>query len=138
VSRLEQEVTEARVLAMGADHDVSVVEDALRAHVGTLNALRTTQLEQGQMIKKIQVEHGQRLDRLEHKVDDGFSMVDDRFKQIDGRFKQIDGRFKQIDDHFEQVDANFKTVEGEFSKLNTGMAHITALLTDKLGEPGAE
>nr|MDQ3765043.1 hypothetical protein [Actinomycetota bacterium] len=37
----------ARVLAAGADHDVSEVRAELRAHTQVLNALRETQLEQG-------------------------------------------------------------------------------------------
>ena len=38
----------ARVLAGGADRDVSEVRAELRAHTQSLNALRETQLEQGQ------------------------------------------------------------------------------------------
>lgn len=38
----------ARVLAAGADHDVAEVRAELRAHTQALNALRETQLEQGQ------------------------------------------------------------------------------------------
>ena len=34
----------ARVLAAGADHEVSQVRDELRAHTGVLNALREDQL----------------------------------------------------------------------------------------------
>ncbi|MGH3979472.1 MAG: hypothetical protein ACRDRZ_10810 [Pseudonocardiaceae bacterium] len=37
----------ARMLAAGADHDVSEVRAELRAHTQGLNALRETQLEQG-------------------------------------------------------------------------------------------
>ena len=39
------EATAARVLAAGADHDVSEVRAELRAHTQVLNALRETQLE---------------------------------------------------------------------------------------------
>ena len=113
VTRLEHEMIQARgdaaaarVLAGAADRDVSLMQDELRAHTRSLNALRETQVEHGQMLE----DHGQRLDRLERKVDDGFK----------------------------QVDANFRTVGGEFSKINTGMAHITALLTNKLDEPDQE
>ncbi|MGQ0463752.1 MAG: hypothetical protein ACT4QG_00370 [Sporichthyaceae bacterium] len=37
----------ARVLASGADHDVSEVRAELRAHLGAINALHQTQVEQG-------------------------------------------------------------------------------------------
>jgi len=40
----------ARVLAGGADRDVSEVRAELRAHTQALNALRETQLEQGQTL----------------------------------------------------------------------------------------
>ncbi|MGH3830775.1 MAG: hypothetical protein ACRDRS_10060 [Pseudonocardiaceae bacterium] len=40
----------ARMLAAGADHDVSEVRAELRAHTQALNALRETQLEQGRRI----------------------------------------------------------------------------------------
>lgn len=120
VTRLEHEMIQARsdaaaarVLAGGADRDVSLMQDELRGHTRSLNALRETQ-----------VEHGQRIDRLERKVDDGF--------------QQADVRFQQIDANFRQVDANFKTVGREFSKVNTGIAHITALLTNKVDEPDEE
>ena len=127
VTRLEQAIVEvrreaaaARLLAAGADHDVSVIKDTMHAHTRSLNALRETQME-----------HGQRLDRLERKVDDGFAQVDANFERVDANFRQIDANFKQ-------VDANFLTVGAEFSKVNTGIAQITALLTKKLDEPEQE
>ena len=42
----------ARVLAAGADHDVSEVRAELRAHTQALNALRETQLEQGREMRE--------------------------------------------------------------------------------------
>jgi chromosome segregation ATPase len=44
----------ARVLAAGADHDVSEVRSELRAHTRALNALRETQLEQGESIARLE------------------------------------------------------------------------------------
>ena len=43
----------ARVLAGGADRDVSEVRAELRAHTQALNALRETQLEQGREIASL-------------------------------------------------------------------------------------
>lgn len=54
----------ARVLASGADHDVSEVRGELRAHTQALNALRETQLEQGQ------------------KMSDGFAVLNAGMTQI--------------------------------------------------------
>lgn len=46
----------ARVLASGADRDVSEVRAELRAHTQGLNALRETQLEQGRAISELRQE----------------------------------------------------------------------------------
>jgi chromosome segregation ATPase len=70
----------ARVLAAGADHDVSEVRAELRAHTQALNALRETQLELDQKVSG-----------LDQKVTEGFAL------------------------------------------LGTGMAQITALLTQNMG-----
>ncbi|MGH3565108.1 MAG: hypothetical protein ACRDRH_03560 [Pseudonocardia sp.] len=61
----------ARVLAAGADHDVSEVRAELRAHTQALNALRDTQLE----LRETQLEQGQRMSQ-------GFSMVNTGMAQI--------------------------------------------------------
>lgn len=78
----------ARVLAAGADRDVGEVRAELRAHTQALNALRETQLEQGQEIR----------------------VLDQEIQEL--------GR---------EMRAGFAT-------LSTGMAQITALLTQR-GEP---
>ena len=64
----------ARVLAAGADHDVSEVRAELRAHTRAMNALRETQLEQGR-----------RLDRIEG-----------RFDRLEGRFDGLEGQFDAL------------------------------------------
>ena len=45
MSAVERDVADARVLAAGADRDVSEVRAELRAHIALLNALRETQIE---------------------------------------------------------------------------------------------
>jgi uncharacterized protein (UPF0335 family) len=110
LAEVRQKATDAHILASGADRDGSVMKDVLRAHARSINALRETQVE-------------------------GFLEMRDGFRKIDDKFKQVDANFRQIDTNFRQIDANFRTVGGEFSKLNTGMAHITALLTNKLNDP---
>ncbi|MGH3717568.1 MAG: hypothetical protein ACRDRI_01770 [Pseudonocardiaceae bacterium] len=85
----------ARVLAAGADHDVSEVRAELRAHTQALNALRETQLEQSHEMRGMRecfAEQGQRIDEQGREMREGFAT------------------------------------------LATGMAQITALLTN-LGEP---
>ncbi|MGH3698541.1 MAG: hypothetical protein ACRDQY_03540, partial [Pseudonocardiaceae bacterium] len=61
----------ARVLAAGADHDVSEVRAELRAHTKALNALRETQLEQGAAITN-----------LDQKLSAGFATLNTGMAQI--------------------------------------------------------
>ena len=70
----------SRMLAAGADHDVSEVRAELRAHTQSLNALRETQLEQSR-----------------------------------------------------KIDEQGREMREGFAKLATGMAQITALLTNHSG-----
>ena len=78
VERLERAVVDvrhdsaaARVLAGAADRDVSEFRHELNAHTRTLNALRETQVEQGQQIAD-----------LDRKVSDGFSTMNVGIAQI--------------------------------------------------------
>ncbi|MFI9511023.1 hypothetical protein [Nocardia sp. NPDC052566] len=67
----------AQVLAQGADRDVSDVRATLRAHQGSMNALRETQ-----------IEHGQKLDGLRTEVDRGFAELDLRFTSLESEMRQ--------------------------------------------------
>jgi chromosome segregation ATPase len=75
----------ARVLASGADHDVSEVRSELRAHTRALNALRETQLEQGEAITSIRkelAEHSRAITILDQKMSDGFATLHTGMAQI--------------------------------------------------------
>lgn len=52
IAAVRTDAAAARALASGADRDVAEVRAELRAHTSTLNALRETQLEQGQELKE--------------------------------------------------------------------------------------
>ena len=81
------------------DDDVEArVRAELRAHTQGLNALRETQLEQGQEINE-----------LRHEMREGFTSQ---------------GR---------RIDALEREMRGGFATMATGMAQITALLTDIRG-----
>lgn len=62
---------------------------------------------------------GQRLDRLEAKVDDSFHRVCEVMAQgfaehrggVLGRFDEVDRRFEQVDRRFEQIDQRFEKLE---------------------------
>jgi len=72
----------ARVLAAGADRDVSAVRAELRAHTGVLNALREDQLsmraEMGEMRTELRVE----IDELRQETRQGFATVNDGMTRI--------------------------------------------------------
>ncbi len=111
VAAARSEEAAARTLASAAHEDVAEVKTALNAHFRVLNALRETQ-----------VDHGQRLDRLEA-----------RFDVLEAK---VDQGFAQVDRNFAQVDRNFAEVERQFSIVHVGIAQITAMLTN-LTDPGS-
>ena len=69
----------ARVLAGGADRDVSDVKTLLHAHTQTLNALRETQVEQGQKLSRLDA----KVDQLDAKVDQMDAKVDRMDAKVD-------------------------------------------------------
>lgn len=110
VRRAREDSAAARILAGGADRDVSEMQAELRAHTGSLEALRETQVEQGKTLAK----HGKRLDQLDHKFD------------------RLDRKF---DAGFAQADENFAKVGKQLGVLQTGQERITELLTEHLDKP---
>ncbi|MBV9141473.1 MAG: hypothetical protein JO115_11240 [Pseudonocardiales bacterium] len=92
------EAAAARVLAAGADRDVSEVRAELRAHTQALNALRETQVDFSRQL----ADHGRRLDALDRRMD------------------ALEREF----------DALRREMREGFATLATGMAQITALLTN--------
>jgi chromosome segregation ATPase len=75
----------ARVLAGGADRDVSDMKTLLRAHTQTLNALRETQLAQHEKLASLDDKSTSlqaRLDGLHSEVRRGFGMVQTGMAQI--------------------------------------------------------
>jgi len=80
VSRLREQVAlsssdaaAARVLAAGADHDVSEVRAELRAHTQALNALRDTQLEHVQEMREGFAKQGQEISTQGQEMREGFT-----------------------------------------------------------------
>jgi chromosome segregation ATPase len=128
VSALEQEVTRlqgeldqaredteaARVLAGGADRDVSDVRSQLRAQRGLLQALRHTQVEQSD-----------RLDRLERRM----TAVELRLTALEDRLAGMDARLTgRMDELSGRIDSLESEMRQGFAKLGAGMTHIVTLL----------
>jgi len=117
VTKLERQMVDARkdtaaarVLAGGADRDVSDMQTQLRAHTRTLNALRETQLE-----------HGERL-----------SGVDGRLGGVEGRLGGVEGRLGGVEGRLDRLE---NKVDHGFSMVSVGMAQLTALLTPDKDKP---
>ena len=75
----------SRVLAAGADRDVSEVRAELRAHTRVLNALRETQLDQDRKITGLEQKVtglDQKVTGLDQKVTEGFAMLSTGMAQI--------------------------------------------------------
>ncbi|GAA1241729.1 hypothetical protein GCM10009609_01580 [Pseudonocardia aurantiaca] len=72
----------ARVLAGGADREVSDVRSELRAHNQVLNALRETQLEQGQQIAELRSELRLEVGQLRSEMQQGFGTLHTGMAQI--------------------------------------------------------
>ncbi len=110
VARLREEValagsdaSAARTLAAGADRDVSEVRAELRAHTQALNALRQTQLEQGQTytqalnalrqtqnaLRETQLEQGRAVERLQESVQQQAEVTSDGFATVRSGMTQI-------------------------------------------------
>ncbi len=94
-----------RLLAAGADRDVSEIRTELRAHTQALNALRETQLDQSREMREGFASQGRRIDGLERRI---------------GGLEQRFGGLEQ-------------EMRTGFATMATGMAHITELLTDIKG-----
>jgi chromosome segregation ATPase len=108
LGRLEHEVAElreqlaltrsdaaaARVLAAGADRDVSEVRAELRAHTQCLNALRETQLEQGWQIDELRQEvraQGEEMRAQGREMREGFATLGAGMAQITALLTAIKG-----------------------------------------------
>ena len=81
VTRLEREMGDVRKLAASASAEVGDVHARLRAHTKSLEALRKTQVEQGQEMRA------------------GFAAIDQRFAsltgEMNGRFATLEGEMRE-------------------------------------------
>ena len=112
----------ARVLAGGADRDVAAFGAKLDAHTRTLNALRETQVEQGELLR----EHGQRLNGHGQLLREQGELLREQ-SQLVGDQSQL------VRDQNRRIDSLEREVRTGFTTLGAGMAQITALLTGTTG-----
>lgn len=91
VTRLREDVASARALAALADRDVAELRTEMRAYHKVLNALRETQLEQGQQIDVLRQEMRQEIKELRQEMRGGFAMQSTGMAQITALLTTIAG-----------------------------------------------
>jgi ABC-type phosphate transport system auxiliary subunit len=94
------------VLAGGADRDVSDMKTLLRAHTQTLNALRETQIEQGQKLTDLDA-------------------------KLDARTTSLQAQTTSLQ---AQIDGLRAEMRRGFGTLHTGMAQLLAAFPNQQGE----
>ncbi|MGH4016850.1 MAG: hypothetical protein ACRDSL_23560 [Pseudonocardiaceae bacterium] len=87
VARLREEVASARALAALADRDVAEFRNEMRGHRQVLNALRETQLEQGQKIDELD----RKIGGLDREMREGFAVQATGMAQITALLTKIAG-----------------------------------------------
>jgi chromosome segregation ATPase len=107
VREIRADAAAARVLAGAADRDVSEFKQILQGHTRTLNALRETQVAQGERLTGLEGKfdglEGKfdrlegRVERLEGKVDEGFSMMSVGMAQITALLRNLEDQGDQLD-----------------------------------------
>ncbi len=107
VARLREQVAltstdaaAARVLAAGADRDVSEVRAELRAHTQSLNALRETQLEQGgeiAVLRRELTEQGGEIVSLRREMREGFGEMREGFATVANGVVQVTALLTNIE-----------------------------------------
>ncbi len=117
---VHREVAEARELAAGADQDVADYRAELRGHTRVLNALRETQLEQGQVLAQhgqVLAQHGQVLAQHGQALaqhGQAITVLIERVDQLDGRVDQLTGTVNFIRD---QHGARLNDIVGMLDQL---------------------
>jgi len=135
VAELREQVTlarsdaaAARLLASGADRDVSEVRAELRAHTRGLNALRETQLEQGRAIADLQ--HGMSELRQELHQEIG-GLRQELHQEIGGLRQELHQEIGGLGQELHQEIGGLRQeMQGGFATMAAGMAQITTLLTE--------
>jgi hypothetical protein len=110
VRHSEQDAAAARVLAGGADRDVSEI----RTEVREFRAINTRML-----------------NALRQDMVDGFARVDERFARVDEQFARVD-------EQFVGVHGGLTEMRGKFDAMAAGLQQITSMLTTLIERDSAE
>jgi archaellum component FlaC len=69
-----------------------------------------------------------RIDGLEHKVDEGFRHVDMRFEQVDKQFAQVDKQFDQVNERLGRLEVGIENLRRMMIAFCVGMSGCFAAL----------
>ncbi len=149
----------ARLLAAGADGEVSDVRAQLRAHTAVLNALRQTQVEQGGTLashgevlvwhSEVLASHTRTLDQHTRTLDQHTRTLDQHTRTLDQHTRTLDEHGRKLDTqseilalHSEILDSHTESLQvldertaAGFATMDVGMRQIVGLLED-LGRRG--
>lgn len=142
----------ARLLAAGADGEVSDVRAQLRAHTAVLNALRQTQVEQGGTLashgeilvwhSEVLASHTRTLDQHTRTLDEHTRTLDQHTRTLDEHGRKLDTQSEILALHSEILDSHTESLQvldertaAGFATMDVGMRQIVGLLED-LGRRG--
>ena len=142
----------ARLLAAGADGEVSDVRAQLRAHTAVLNALRQTQVEQGGTLashgevlvwhSEVLASHTRTLDQHTRTLDQHTRTLDQHTRTLDEHGRKLDTQSEILALHSEILDSHTESLQvldertaAGFATMDVGMRQIVGLLED-LGRRG--
>jgi archaellum component FlaC len=59
-----------------------------------------------------------KLNHLEHRVDDGFARMDQQFAKMDQQFAKMDQRFEKFEERFDRIDERFEKVDERLERFD--------------------
>ncbi|MEV4310744.1 hypothetical protein [Actinocrispum sp. NPDC049592] len=127
VGLISKDAAAARVLAGGADRDVADISTKLDVHKSLIQALRTTQIDQGktlQTLHRTQTDHGTRLDAMQETLDGMQGTLTEHGQRLTRLESEMKAGFAKVD----------SSMQATYAKLAAGQAVITDLLTRHLDD----
>ena len=124
VARLIDESAATRAIAAMADRDVADHRQEMRGHTRVLNALRQTQIEQGETL----AEHGRMLSDHTRTLDRQTEMLEQHTRTLDGHTEMLEQHTGTLDQHTETLDQHTETLDQHGQALGTLVAGQAAIM----------
>ena len=114
VARLIDESAATRAIAAMADRDVADHRQEMRGHTRVLNALRQTQIEQGETL----AEHGRMLSDHTRTLDRQTEMLEQHTRTLDGHTEMLEQHTRTLDGHTEMLEQHTGTLDQHTETLD--------------------